>query len=51
MSDRVNSLLIVLTFGGMVGLYVLLYLAYQKYQEQTAKGTLLGFASSLIGGP
>ena len=40
---------VVLTFFGMVGLYVLLYLAYQKYQEKTAAGTVGGLLTNLGG--
>jgi len=38
-----------LTLIGMVGLYILLYKAYAKYQETTAKGTLGGVLTSLAG--
>jgi len=36
MRERTIAILIVLTFVMMVGLWVLLYVAYQKYQEYTA---------------
>jgi len=37
----------VLTLAGMIGLYVLLFRAYQLYEEKTAKGTVGGFLASL----
>jgi len=40
---------VVLTFLGMVGLYVLLFLAYQKYQDKTKPGTVGGLLSNLGG--
>ena len=47
--DHVIDLVILLTFVGMVGLYVGAYLAWQKYQASTAKGTAVGNVLSLLG--
>ncbi len=47
--NRQLLIISVLTLAGMIGLYVLLFKAYQLYQEKTAKGTIGGFLTSLAG--
>ncbi|HEV2210094.1 MAG TPA: hypothetical protein VG167_15040 [Verrucomicrobiae bacterium] len=52
-AERTQRILVLLTFLGMVGLYVGAYLAYQKYQSyQTTlqqRGTVGGILSILTG--
>ena len=48
--DKSVIVMIALTFLGMIGLYVILYRAYQKYQESTAKGTVAGSLLGLFSG-
>ena len=54
MRDRTNFTLILLTFLGMVGIYIGAWLAYQKYQQYQAQinqtGNTLGVLGSLFGG-
>jgi hypothetical protein len=62
MTDRRTAALVFLTFLGMVGLYVGLWLAYKKYQEyaptiqadiaaaQNAGSSVTGLLSALKGG-
>ena len=45
MNNKSTAILIVLTFLGMVGLYVILYRAYQKYQDATAGGPVSALLS------
>lgn len=47
MNDRTTSVLVFLTFLLVVGLWVVLYLAYQKYQQYAA--TLQSDTSSVTG--
>jgi hypothetical protein len=53
MRDKTQAVLILLTFLGIVGLYVGLYLAWQKYQGYQAtfqqQGALGGILSLLKG--
>jgi len=36
MRERSTAVLVLLTFVGMVGIYVVLWMAYQKYQQYSA---------------
>lgn len=46
MREKTTYTLVLLTFLGMVGIYIGAYLAYQKYQQyQTAGGGLSGLMS------
>jgi len=47
--DDVIDLVVLLTFAGMIGIYVGLYQAWQKYQLSTAKGTAAGTVLGLLG--
>lgn len=49
MRDRTQFILILLTFLGMVGLYVGLYLAWKKYQAVQADYQQKGALGSLLG--
>jgi hypothetical protein len=49
--NKSSSTFIVLTFFGMVGLYILLFVAYKKYQEKTQPGTVGGLLANLAGNP
>jgi uncharacterized membrane protein len=48
MSERNIGILVLLTFLGMVGLYVGLYLAWQKYQEYEPTLTKLSDEASSL---
>lgn len=37
MRDKTTAILVLLTFLGMVGIYVGLFMAYQKYQAYSAQ--------------
>jgi uncharacterized membrane protein required for colicin V production len=54
MHDKTTGVLIVLTFLGMVGIYVGAWMAYQKYQAYQAQfsstGNSLGLLAGLLGG-
>jgi len=62
MRDKSTTVLVFLTFLGMVGLYVAAWMAYQKYQEyaptiqkdiaaaQNASSSVTGLLSALGGG-
>jgi len=47
--DRTQAILILLTFVGMVGLYVGLYLAWKKYQAVQAQVQQQGALGSILG--
>ena len=46
--ERAILVLAIATFLGMVGIYVGLYLAWQKYQASTAQGTTAGNVLGLL---
>jgi len=48
--NKTTSTLILLTFIGMVGIYIGAYYAWQKYQEYKAGTSSLGGAANLLGG-